>query len=320
MLYNTHDDIQRETSYIQTATERWIDGALFVSAEDKMTSLDAFRAAGIPTVAIDRIPEGYDGPCVTLDNVKAGRMAAEHLLDLGHTLIAHISGPLRLRLARERELGFRQALAARELAPGPSSGGKGDWGCASGYQAMLSLLDRWPLPTAVFADNDRMAIGAMRAIDDAGLRVPGDISVVGLDDIELAGFQTPPLTTIRQSFGDLATRAVQLLLEIIDNNGQPAQVCIVHEPALVVRQINRPAPMIRHLCFNHLANREVYTWTLSFWRTRVSAWNSPARPAALTGLTAVESGWRVLDRSGRGPVFPPAGAPVGRATQQSGLW
>jgi len=239
VLYNTHDDIEREAGYIQTATQRWVDGVLFVSAEDRMTSLDAFWAAGIPAVAIDRIPEGYGGPSVTLDNVKAGRAAAEHLLDLGHTCIAHISGPLRLRLARERQAGFRQAIEGRGLAPGPCVGGVGNWECDFGYRAMPRILEHSPRPTAVFAANDRMAMGAMRAAYEAGLRVPDDVSIVGLDDIEVAAFQIPPLTTVQQSFAELATLAVQLLLEILEGK-EPAQIQIVIEPALIVRQSTAP--------------------------------------------------------------------------------
>ena len=175
VVYNTHDDVERETGYIQTAIQRWIDGMVFMPAETKMPSLAALQMASIPTVAIDRIPEGYTGPSVTLDNVRAGRMAAEHLLDLGHTQLAHISGPLRLRLECERQLGFCQALEARGLSLGSCAGGEGNWDCIWGYRAMQRLLGCHPQPTGVFAANDRMAIGAMRAIYEAGLRVPDDI-------------------------------------------------------------------------------------------------------------------------------------------------
>lgn len=239
MLHNTHGDVERETSYIQTATQRWVDGVLFVSTGDQMTSLDAFQAAGIPSVAIDRIPEEYTGPSVTLDNVKAGRMATEHLLDLGHTRIAHIGGPKKLRLARERLVGCRQAIEDRGLPPSPCIPADGNWQCQDGYQVMQSILRSNSRPTAVFAANDRMAIGAMRSVYEAGLRVPDDISIIGLDDIEVAAFQIPPLTTIRQSFVELATLAVQLLLEILDE-GEPAQTQIMIEPALVVRQSTAP--------------------------------------------------------------------------------
>lgn len=235
VVYNTHDDIEREIGYIRTVAQRWIDGALFVSTEDRATSLDAFHTAGIPVVAIDRIPEGYRGPSVTLDNNKAGRMAADHLLDLGHTILAHISGPMRLQLARERRAGFAQAIEARGLQQGPCVGGEGNWGCEYGYRALMSLLACAPRPTGIFAANDRMAIGAMRAIYEVGLRVPDDISVIGLDDIELAAYQSPPLTTVRQSFTDLATRALQLLLAVLSGQ-EPVQPQVVLEPSLIVRQ------------------------------------------------------------------------------------
>ena len=239
VVYNTHDDIAREAGYIRTIAQRWIDGVLFVSTEDRATSLEALQAAGIPVVAIDRIPEDYAGPSVILDNFKAGHIAAEHLLTLGHTDLAHISGPLRLRLARERQAGFLEAVAARGLLPGPCIGGEGGWGCEFGYQAMLRLLDCHPRPTGLFAANDRMAIGAMRAIYEAGLTIPDDISVVGLDDIEVAAYQSPPLTTVQQCFTDLATRALELLLGILTGR-EPTQTQIIVEPTLVVRQSTSP--------------------------------------------------------------------------------
>ena len=239
VVYNTHDDIERETGCIRTIAQRWIDGALFVSTDDRATGLDAFRTAGIPVVAIDRIPEGYGGPAVTLDNVKAGRIVAEHLLMLGHTSLAHLSGPSRLRLARERQAGFAEAIEAQGLCLGHCVGSEGNWGCEFGYRAMTHLLVCKPPPTAVFAVNDRMAIGAMRAIYEAGYRVPNDISVVGLDDIEVAAYQSPPLTTVRQSFADLATRALRLLLEILDGK-EPDQPHVVLEPTLIVRQTTAP--------------------------------------------------------------------------------
>lgn len=241
-VYNTHDDVVRETATIRTATQRWIDGVLFVSAADQMTSLDAFRAAGIPAVAIDRIPQHYSGPSVTLDNVKAGLLATNHLLDLGHTSVAHISGPLGLRLARERLAGFRQALEVRGLTPA-ACGGEGDWTCASGYAAMQRLLECRPLPTAFFVANDRMAIGAIAALHQAGLRVPEDVSIVGLDDIEVAAYELPPLTTVRQPFAELATQAVQLLLKLLAGE-QPTQTQILIDPVLVERHSTAP-PRLR---------------------------------------------------------------------------
>lgn len=238
-FYNTHDDLRREEQYVRMATERWIDGVIFVSTADRMDSLDSLQAAGIPAVAIDRVPQGFDGPSITLDNRRAGQLAAEHLISLGHRRLAHISGPLDLRLARDRQEGFWQAVEARGLPRGPSATGSGRWDCQTGYEAMQKILEQGPHPTGLFAANDRMAIGAIRALKERGLSVPGDVSVVGLDDIEIAAFQNPPLTTIRQSFADMAVMAVQILLDILEGKGSQ-QRKIVIEPALIIRGSTAP--------------------------------------------------------------------------------
>lgn len=233
-VHNTHDDVKREAAYIQAVTQRWVDGVLYVSAEDELSSQIALEEAGIPSVAIDRIPEHYDGPSVILDNVKAGFIAAQHLLDLGHQRIAHISGPRRLRVARERVAGFVQALEVQGFVPVARE--EGNWTCDSGYTGMKRIFDHTEmLPTAIFAANDRMAIGAIQAINEAGLRVPDDLSVMGLDDIEVAAYQNPPLTTVRQSFVELATLAMQLLFALIEKE-QPDKTQLVLEPELVERR------------------------------------------------------------------------------------
>jgi LacI family transcriptional regulator len=200
-----------------------------------MPSLEALREAGVPMVAIDRVPTHHAGPKVTLNNLKAGCLAAEHLLSLGHTRVAHISGPLSLSLARDRLAGFVDTFKQHGLPDAASATREGNWECADGHQAMSDILSSGSWPTAVFCANDRMAMGAMRAIIEAGLRVPEDISVMGLDDIEFAAFQTPPLTTVRQSFTDMATLGVQLLLDVIEGHQSP-NTNIVLEPELIVRQ------------------------------------------------------------------------------------
>ncbi len=239
VVYNTHGDLAREEDYIRTAIERWVDGVLFVSAQDQMTGLAALLSANIPSVAIDRIPQDFDGPWVTLDNIKAGRMAGEHLLSLGHTRLAHIGGPPELRLARERHEGFRQALDLYGIRQFSCEYGEGSWECHSGFRAMQALLDAHPRLTAVFSANDRMALGAMRAIHEAGLHIPQDISIIGLDDIETSAYQIPPLTTVRQSFCKLAVLGIRLLLDILSGkNPDPYQIMI--EPELIIRQSTAP--------------------------------------------------------------------------------
>lgn len=231
-VHNTHGDVEREANYIEAVAQRWIDGVLYVSAEDKLSSTIALEKANIPAVAIDRIPKNYDGASVTLDNIKAGTIAAQHLIDLGHTAIAHISGPMFLRVARERLAGFEQALNKQGLDLLASE--EGNWTCQSGYMAMQRILKQ-QTPTAIFASNDRMAIGAMQALNETGLRVPDDVSVMGLDNIEVAAYQNPPLTTVNQSFAELATLAIQLLLTLIDKK-ELKEKQIVLEPELIQRQ------------------------------------------------------------------------------------
>jgi len=239
VLFNTHDDPEREASYVRTVSDRWMDGVIFVATGDQMTSLESLKQAGIPTVAIDRIPKGYTGPSVTLDNYKAGYTAAEYLVKLGHSRITQISGPLKLLLVRERSAGFIASLKKASFDSAGLVSSEGDWTCNSGYQGMQRILAGSEIPTAVFAANDRMAIGAMQAIFSQGMRVPEDISVIGVDDIEVAAFQSPALTTIRQSFRQMADQCVRLLIEILTGK-EPAQHQIVMEPQLIERKSTSP--------------------------------------------------------------------------------
>jgi LacI family transcriptional regulator len=233
MNYNTYDSPEREANYVRTAAERWVDGVLFVSARDQMSGLESLQKSGIPCVAIDRIPESYTGPSITLDNQKAGELATGHLIELGHTRLAHISGPQQLRLARERLAGFQHTSEGMGLPEGTVICSAG-WSCEDGFSAFQALLNTGPRPTGVFAASDRLAIGAMYAAHQAGLSIPEDISFVGLDDIEVAAYQNPPLTTVRQSFTQLATLGMQLLLALL-NGEEPENNQLVLKPQLVVR-------------------------------------------------------------------------------------
>jgi DNA-binding LacI/PurR family transcriptional regulator len=239
-LYSTRDDAEREARTLLTAVQRWHDGVLFLSVNDHMTSLRTLKQAGIPAVAIDRISEGYGGPSITLNNLQAGRLAAEHLVSLGHKQLAHIGGPVALRLARERLAGFREVLTQHGIPSEQIAVDVGNWTCESGYAAMQRLMARSPRPTALFAANDRMAIGAMQAAHQAGLHVPADLSVVGLDDIEVAAMHLPPLTTIRQPFARLITLGIELLLDLIA--GRAAEHAeVILEPEFILRSSTQPS-------------------------------------------------------------------------------
>ncbi|WP_239127517.1 LacI family DNA-binding transcriptional regulator [Asanoa siamensis] len=180
-------------------------------------------------------------PAISVDQVSGARMAVEHLLSLGHRKVWHVSGPRDWLEAQGRIEGWRSTLGDAGLAaPRPIAG---DWSARSGYAAGLELASRDDV-TAVFAGNDQMALGMMRAFHEHGIRVPADVSVVGFDDIPEAEFLSPPLTTIRQDFDEVGRRCIAALLRVIDN-GQPER--LTHSavdplvtPTLVVRQSTAP--------------------------------------------------------------------------------
>jgi len=235
VLFNTHNDTQREFNYINKASQQWMDGVILVATGDQLTDLDSLEKAGIPIVFLERIPFGYLGPSVTMNNYKTGNIAAEHLLELGHKKIAQIVGPQRLRIACERSDGFISGLKSAGLVTEGLVSVEGDWSCESGYRAMQLIMKGYEIPTAVFVANDRMAIGAMQAIIDKGIRIPEDISVIGVDDIEVSSFQSPSLTTIRQPFEQMASQSVDLLIDCISGK-EPEIIQIIIEPELFLRK------------------------------------------------------------------------------------
>jgi DNA-binding LacI/PurR family transcriptional regulator len=167
------------------------------------------------------------------------RAAVDHLLDLGHPTVHHLAGPQRWHAAKDRLEGWRAALAAR--GRDEPSVVEGDWSAASGYAAGRELAAD-PDVTAVFAANDDMAIGLIRALAEAGRRVPEDISVVGFDDIPVAAYVTPPLTTVRQPFDTVAQEGLKRLVHAIENPKAEALPASDPPVDLVVRASTQPPP------------------------------------------------------------------------------
>jgi DNA-binding LacI/PurR family transcriptional regulator len=164
---------------------------------------------------------------VALDDVAAARQATQHLLDLGHRRLAHITGPLAEDCSQDRREGFYQALQAANLAPDPALEVEGNWSAHSGYQALQQLAQHGPLPTAIFAQNDQMAAGVLRAARDLGLTLPDQLSVIGVDDIPMAAYFSPPLTTMRQDFQAIGHEAARLLLGAIEKPDAPQQQLLI---------------------------------------------------------------------------------------------
>jgi DNA-binding LacI/PurR family transcriptional regulator len=169
---------------------------------------------------------------IGVDQAAGSRLATEHLLALGHRRIQHLAGPERYLEAAARRTGFADAMARAGVTPGATL--TGDWSAASGFAAAADLD---PATTAVVAANDQMAIGLLAALADAGRTVPGDISVVGFDDVPEAAYVRPALTTVHQDFALVGRRAVEALLAQLapaaDGEGAPLETTI--PPRLVVR-------------------------------------------------------------------------------------
>jgi len=190
---------------------------------------------GVPTVVLG--PQLVEGVAsVDFDQDVGAREAVEHLLALGHTTVHHITGPDDSFSTRARASAWRSVLTERgRPVPAPSAG---DWSAASGYLAARTLLEQ-TRPTALFAANDQMALGAYRAIAEAGLRVPHDISVIGFDDIDEAAMLAPPLTTVGQEWKRLGREAIRVALAM--EAGAPPE--LVRLPTrLIVRDSTAPPP------------------------------------------------------------------------------
>jgi LacI family transcriptional regulator len=173
---------------------------------------------------------------VDVENREGARQAVAHLLALGHRRVATITGPLHMAVALDRRDGYKQALLEAGLAVDPALIARGDFTQEGGYRAMSQLLSLPQPPTAVFVASDAMAIGALRAAREAGRAVPGDVAVVGFDDLPSAAFASPPLSTVHQPIYDLGATAANLLADRLDGAEQSSPVHICLPTRLVVRQ------------------------------------------------------------------------------------
>ena len=188
-----------------------------------------------PVVLIGAYACDHPASSVSLDDPAAGRLAMEHLLGLGHRRIATITGPLTEDCARERLVAYQVTMAAAGVAVAASWITEGDWSADSGYRALNLIMSGADQPTAIFAQNDQMAVGVLRAARDRGLAVPAALSVIGVDDIPLAAHFEPPLTTVRQEFTEIGRVAAGLLIGALETPGDPP-VHVRLAPRLVVRQ------------------------------------------------------------------------------------
>jgi LacI family transcriptional regulator len=218
------------------------DGAMIILPEESSEELERLLDSGFRFVVLDPLmPLEERIPSVSAAHMSGADQAMKHLLDLGHRRVGQISGPRGWVATEDRRRGYRAALAAAGILPDPALEREAEPEIDAGRAAAEQLLDLSELPTAIFAFNDNIAIGAIQAARARGLRVPEDLSVVGFDDVEHATIVTPALTTVRQPLAEMGRTGVSLLMRLLE--GQRFETLHVElATRLVVRDSTAPPP------------------------------------------------------------------------------
>lgn len=212
---------------------RRVDGLIVINpyADDRYK----FLPKDFPLVFVGARSHDEKVCSIALDDEKVAYEATRHLISLGHTNIAMITGPMEEDCSQDRTAGYQRALQEAGISFDETMVIEGDWSATSGQSALQSFVEQGRVPSAVFAQNDRMAMGVLRAARDANLRIPSQLAVIGVDDMPLSSYFDPPLTTMRQDMPLIGQKATRMLLDIIQNKNTTIRE--VKLPAqLVVRQ------------------------------------------------------------------------------------
>jgi len=235
LLADTKDELDLEHEYLTYLDLKIADAAIMLTSRNVEAIEELARKHQI-VLACEYIKDSQL-PMVSIDNIKSAYKATKHLIDLGHQKIAHISGPMDIILNKDRFEGYKKALLEANLKFNRDWVKEGEYTVDSGYSEMEKLLQLSAPPTAVFASNDEMAIGAIKAIKNSNMKVPDDIAVVGFDDIKWASIYEPALTTIFQPTFEIGKKAMSILLKLIKEEKEDFQLeRKVYEGELVVRK------------------------------------------------------------------------------------
>lgn len=235
ILCNTEGDEDRMNRSLETLLQKRVDGLLIMCTESHIPSAEILnRYPSIPSVMMDWAPFEGGSDIIQDNSLLGGEMATRYLISRGYTRIACIAGPQDKTPARLRLEGYQQAMKTAGLPILPDYVVNGDFEFEGGYNAMNQLLAVHPLPQAIFTSNDAMAVGVYHALFQAGLAVGRDIAVIGYDDIELAHYMTPPLTTIHQPKDELGELAIDTLIHRLAEPGASQQLLVL-TPELIER-------------------------------------------------------------------------------------
>src|SRR3954447_16944034 len=241
ILFNEQTDASVEQHVGDHVNGAAVDGLVHVSATLGM-ALPGHGARDVPVVLVNRYLDAAPVDTVVSDNERGGRLVAEAILERGHRRIAIITGPENTTTSRDRERGFREQLEAGGVPLDETLRRVGRFSHQSGYQWCLDLLAADPRPTAVFAANDVIAFGALDAARRVGIDVPAELSIVGFDDIDMAGWEGFSLTTVRQPLEEMGRAAAQLLIDRVVSEGETPPRRRVFPVGLVRRDTLAAAP------------------------------------------------------------------------------
>jgi LacI family transcriptional regulator len=233
LLSHSNENPNREQINLRTFRAEGVAGIIFTSSFTDMSDYEQLSKMGMPLVAVSRILPGFKVDMVTVTNSEGAHAAVSHLIALGHKRIGMINGPAWISTSRERLLGYEQALGAAGLPVPQDLVQHTDWRQAGGYHAMQTLLQKAP-PTAVFVGSNLLTLGALQRIHERGLNIPGDIAVVGFDDLPWATSLQPPLTVVAQPGFEVGVTAARLLLDRLHDPARPPRH-ITLETRLIVR-------------------------------------------------------------------------------------
>jgi LacI family transcriptional regulator len=236
VLCNTDNDHSKELVHLKRLRAYLPAGLIVIpsSFSELMEQAQSYRRAGTDVVCIDRLPRSWLGDSVTANNEEGSYNATRYMLQLGHTILATITGPLHLSNARDRLNGFKRAMSEAKLHLAPGYVQETTFNKHGGYSKTLILLRLNPRPTAIFAADDMIAFGALQAIHESGLRCPQDISLMGFDDLDLAETTDPSLSSVSQSGYQLGATAAGLLVDRFKDDAIPTRH-IVLETSLTLR-------------------------------------------------------------------------------------
>lgn len=244
ILYHTSDDPGVQKESIDTLLRRRVDGILIASARWNDPDVARLLDRGYALVLLNRRTQHEGVSWVLLNNQLGGYLATEHLVHLGHRRIGYIGGPTEISTARERFAGYKDALLHHDIPLDERIICTGTFGASHASTAVRDMLLARPIPTAIFAANDLLALAAMEALLERGYRIPEDISLVGFDDIDIAGHRAIQLTTVTQRKGEMGRKAVEILLNQLEHPADaPKHVYL--QPELIVRRTSGPPPVRR---------------------------------------------------------------------------